>query len=124
VAETPAESQRTGFSPPGLILLHRNGSTWRVVARSDKLRDVTGLTPDGHGGFWLTAAHPASPSASDIIDYRNGTFTRQRAPSRPGCTSSIDGIFAVPGTGSGWATGTLTPVKAGTPKTDILRYTP
>jgi hypothetical protein len=126
VAETPAASQQTGFSPPGLILLHWNGSTWHMVARSDKLHDVTGLTPDGHGGFWLTATRPASSSASDIIDYRNGTFTSQPAPSRPGCTSSVSGIFAVPGTGSAWATGTLTPAKArtGTPKTDILRYTP
>jgi hypothetical protein len=124
VAETPAANQQTGFGPPGLILLHWNGSTWRVAAQNRQLRDVTGLTPDGHGGLWLTATHPASPSASDIIDYRNGIFTSQPAPSRQGYTSSVDGIFAVPGTGASWATGTLTPVKAGNPKTDILRYTP
>ena len=79
VAETPAASQQTGFSPAGLILLHWNGSTWRMVAKNRKLRDVTGLTRDGHGGFWLTATDPANPSASDIIDYRNGTFTSQPA---------------------------------------------
>jgi hypothetical protein len=124
VAETPAANQQTGFSPPGLILLHWNGSTWRMVAKNRKLRDVTGLTRDGHGGFWLTATNPANPSASDIIDYRNGTFTSQPAPSRQGYTSSISGIFAVPGTGSSWATGMLAPVKAGTSKTDILRYAP
>jgi hypothetical protein len=124
VAETPAASQRTGLSPPGLILLHWNGSTWHTVARNRTLRGVTGLTPDGHGGFWLTATDPASPRASDIVDYHNGTFTSQPAPARRGYTSSVSGIFAVPGTGSSWATGALTPVKAGAAKTDILRYTP
>jgi hypothetical protein len=121
-AETPAVSPRTGFSPPGLILLHWDGSTWHVVARSHTLRGVSGLTPDGHGGFWLTATAPASPNASDIVDYRDGTFTSQPAPTRPGYTGSAAGIIAVPGTGSFWATGTLTPSHAGSDETDILRY--
>ncbi|HLX51985.1 MAG TPA: hypothetical protein VKS82_26975 [Streptosporangiaceae bacterium] len=29
VAETPAASQQTGSSPPGLILLHWDGSRWQ-----------------------------------------------------------------------------------------------
>jgi len=124
VAETPAVNQPTGFSPAGLILLHWNGSTWRTVVENRTLRGVTGLTPDGHGGFWLTAADPAHPGSGDIIDFRNGTFTSQPAPARPGYHGSASGIVAVPGTGSSWATGTLTPVRGGAAETDILRYTP
>jgi hypothetical protein len=123
VAETPAADQ-AGYSPGGLILLHWNGSAWRTVAENRTLGDVTGLTPDGHGGFWLTTTDPANPGTGDIADYRNGTFTSQPAPARPGYTGSATGIVAVPGTGSFWATGTLTAVKVGTTETDILRYTP
>ena len=124
VAETPAASQQTGFSPAGLILLHWNGSTWRTVASNRTLHGVTGLTPDGDGGFWLTATDPANPNAGDIIDYRHGTFTSQPAPAPHGYTGAASGIVAVPGTGSFWAAGMLTAVKGGTSETDILRYSP
>jgi len=124
VAETPAVNQQTGFSPPGLLLFHWNGSTWRTVAKNRTLHGATGLTPDGHGGFWLTATAPANPAAGDIIDYRHGTFTSQPAPAPHGYTGTASGIVAVPGTGSFWATGTLTAVKGGTDETDILRYSP
>ena len=123
VAETPAVNQQTGFSPADLILLHWNGSTWRTVVKNRGLRGVTGLTRDGHGGFWLTATDPVHPEAGDIIDYRDGTFTSQPVPGRPGDTGSASGIVAVPGTGSYWATGTLTAIKGGTSEADILRYT-
>jgi hypothetical protein len=123
VMETPAASQRTGISPPGLMLLHWDGSTWHTVVKSLKLRGATGLTPDGHGGFWLTTG-AANSSADDIIDYRDGTFTSHPAPAQPGYAGFASDIARVPGTGSFWATGTLTPVKTGTFKTDILRYTP
>ena len=65
----------------------------------------------------------STPEAGDIIDYRDGTFTSQPAPARPGDTGSASGIVAVPGTGSYWATGTLTAIKGGTSEADILRYT-
>lgn len=124
VSETPAVNQRTGFSPAGLILLHWNGSAWRTVATNRTLRGAAGLTPDGDGGFWLTAADPANPNAGEIIDYRHGAFTSQPAPAPHGYTGTASGIVAVPGTGCFWATGTLIPVNAGTGETDILRYTP
>ncbi len=124
VAETPAVNQQTGFSPPGLILLRWDGSTWRTVARNRELRGVSGLTPDGHGGFWFTATDPANPNASDIVDYRDATFISQPAPAQQGYAGSASGIVAVPGAGSWWATGMLAAVKGGSIKTDILRYTP
>lgn len=124
VAETPAVNQRTGVNPAGLILLHWNGSTWRMAVKTRTLHGVTGLTPDGHGGLWLTATDPANPQAGDIIDYRHGTFTSQPAPVPRGYTGTASGIVAVPGTGSFWATGTLTAVKNGTSETDILRDSP
>jgi hypothetical protein len=124
LTETPAVNQQTGFSPPGLILLHWNGSKWRTVARSRKLDGVTGLTADGHGGFWLTGTSSANPNEGEMIDYRNGTFTSQPAPTEPGYFGSASGIVAVPGTGSFWATETLIPVKTGGDESAVLRYTP
>ena len=124
VAETPAVNQQTGVGPAGLTLLHWNGSTWNTVARDMKLTGANGLTPDGHGGFWLTATDPARSTAGDIVDYRDGRFTSQPAPEQPGYAGSATGIVAVPGTGSFWATGMLTTVKGGTSETDILRYSP
>lgn len=49
---------------------------------------------------------------------------RSLGPERQDHTGSASSIVAVRGAGSFWATGTLTPVKTGTPKTYILRYTP
>jgi hypothetical protein len=123
VAETPAVNQQTGFSPAGLILLHWTGSAWHTVVTSRKLGGVTGITRDGHSGLWLTT-DPASPGAGAIIHDRNGTFTSQPAPARPGYTGSARGVVAVPGTGSFWAAGMLTAIKGGTSDSDVLRYTP
>ncbi len=125
VAETPEINEQTGTGPSGLVLLHWNGSTWNMVARDMKLSGANGLTPDGHGGFWLTATDPAhaGANASDIIDFRHGRFTAQPAPAQPGYAGSASGIAGVPGTSSLWATGMLIPLKRGGFKTDILRYT-
>jgi len=86
VALTPRESPAAAPGPfaGGLILLHWNGTTWRTVAKTRALGDVTGLTPDGHGGFWLTTTDPANPEAGDIVDYRDGIFTSRPAPAPPG----------------------------------------
>lgn len=126
VAETPAVKEQTGTGPAGLILLHWNGSTWNTVARDMKMSGASGLTPDGHGGFWTTATDPAQAhsNGSDIIDFRSGRFITQRAPAQAGYAGSASGIVGVPGTGSFWATGMLTPLKSGGFKTDILRYIP
>jgi hypothetical protein len=123
VSETPAVNQRTGTGPAGLILLHWNGSTWNTVARDMKLSSANGLTPDGHGGFWLTASDPANARGGLIVDYRHGHFTSQRAPGQPGYAGSASGIVRVPGTGSFWATGSLDSDKgSGNFESDILRY--
>jgi hypothetical protein len=108
VAETPAVNEETGTSPAGVILLRWNGRGWHTVARSTKVRDVTSLVPDGHGGFWL-----ASIFGGDITDYRDGTFTSQPAPGYHGVATEVAGA-----SGSFWAAGRLA---AGT---DILRYVP
>jgi hypothetical protein len=124
VAETPAVSQQTGFSPPGVILLHWDGSAWSTVARNRALRGAAGLTPDGHGGFWLTATDPADPTASDIVDYRHGIFVSHPAPARRGYADAVSGIVAIPGTSSFWAAGRLIPTGTGRQETAILRYEP
>jgi hypothetical protein len=110
VAETPAVNETTGESPAGLILLRWNGSAWQTMARNAQLRDVTDLTPDGHGGFWLSSIF-----GSDITDYRGGIFTSQPAPGAGGYVTQIAGA---PGTHSFWATGRLSTGN------DILRYIP
>ena len=76
--------------------------------------------------FWMTTTDPAlaHSNGSVIIDFRNGRFTTQRAPAQAGYAGSASGIVRVPGTGSYWATGMLTPLKSGGFKTDILRYIP
>jgi hypothetical protein len=124
VTETPRINQQNGFAPPGLILLHWNGTAWRTVARSRKISEASGLTPDGHGGFWLTSADPANSNAGYIVDYRHGTFTTQAAPTLPGYVDAPFGITAVPGTGSFWAIGTLVLRKNGTGESALLRYVP
>ncbi len=126
VALTPQESPAAEPGPGegGLILLHWNGSTWRTVVETRALGDVTGLTPDGHGGFWLTTTDPANDEAGDIVDYRDGTFTSQPVPAPPGYTGTAGGIVAVPGTGSFWAEGTMREDNGDNYETDILRYTP
>jgi hypothetical protein len=124
VLETPAIDQQTGYSPPGVILLDWNGSRWTTAARNAAISGATGLTPDGHGGFWLTSTDPANGDIGHIIDVRTGVFTVRPAPVRAGYTGTASGIVAVPGTGSFWATGRLTPIRNGRPQTDILRYTP
>jgi hypothetical protein len=124
VTLTPAINQQTGYSPPGLILLHWNGAAWTTVARSRTLGGVDGLTPDGHDGFWLTATSRANSNATDIVDYRHGTFTSYPAPAPRGYVDSVSGITAIPGTGSFWATGLLTSRKGDNQQTAILRFDP
>jgi hypothetical protein len=126
VALTPVESPAAypGPSEGGLILLHWNGSTWRTVVETRALGDVTGLTLDGHGGFWLTTTDPANDEAGDIVDYRNGTFTSQPVPAPPGYTGTATDIVAVPGTGSFWAEGTMREDNGDNYETDLLHYNP
>lgn len=74
-------NKQTGAGPAGLILLRWNGSTWNMVASDMKLSStniLTRLTPDGRGGFWLTATDPVNSRAGDIVDYRHDRFTSQR----------------------------------------------
>jgi hypothetical protein len=97
VALTPAVNEQTGYSPAGLILLRWNGAAWHTMARNARVQDVTDLTPDGHGGFWLSSIF-----GSDITDYRDGTFASQPAPGHDGLVTAIAGV---PGTDSLWATG-------------------
>jgi hypothetical protein len=70
------------------------------------------------------AARRSNPGGGNIIDYRNGTFTSQSAPSQHGYLGSASGIIAVPGSATFWATGELTAVKGGAFLTDILRFAP
>ena len=120
-----ARNQVTGLSPPGATLLHWNGSRWLAVAKKSSWW-LFGLTPDGHGGFWLsgetTPTGNYGPFNSYIVHYSGGRWTALRAPTRPGYKAPIAGLItAIPGTHSFWALGQLN--SAGPfGVADILRY--
>jgi hypothetical protein len=124
LTETPAANLQTGDSPDGLILLHWNGSAWKVVAKDAGLHAASGLTPDGQGGFWLTWTSAAHYTQGYITDYRDGVFTTEPVPAPSGYTGTATGVSCVPGSRSCWATGTLYSTGSAGRKTDILRDIP
>lgn len=81
-----ARDQVTGTGPPGAWLLHWNGSKWSVTAKNSSWW-LSGLTPDGHGGFWLTGEKTQTGGAglfNSYIVHRSGCrWTAQKAPTGP-----------------------------------------
>jgi hypothetical protein len=123
VAETVAVSPGTGTGPPGVTLLHWNGTAWAVAARDLKHRYSPGLTSDGHGGFWLVANLLSQP-VGEIVHYAGGRWSRQPAPTEPGFTGVAGDLTLIPGTTSVWGTGLLTPAGSGTTAADIIKHGP
>jgi hypothetical protein len=128
VLEGLALNEVEGTSPPGATLLHWNGSKWSVAARNATWW-LYGLTPDGHGGFWLTGekAQPVGFALfnSYIVHYSGGHWTYRRAPTRPGYTGPIAGLITpIPGTQSFWALGLLNSASNPLGAADILKYGP
>ncbi len=123
VEETVAVNPGTGAPPPGITLLHWNGTAWAVAARDLKHIYSAGLTPDGHGGLWLTS-NSASQPVNDIVHYTGGHWVRQLAPTVPGSTGEAGGLTLIPGTTSVWGTGLLTATGTGATQADIIKYGP
>jgi len=123
VAETVAVNPGTGAAPPGVTLLHWNGTAWAVAARDLNHNYSPGLTPDGHGGFWLTSGSLTQP-VTDIVHYTGGRWRRQPAPAVPGSAGEAGGLSRIPGTTSVWGTGLLTATGDGTTQADIIKYGP
>jgi hypothetical protein len=108
--------------------LHWNGRKWSVAARNSRWW-LYGLTPDGHGGFWLTGEknQPTgfAPFNSYIVHYSGGHWTYQTAPTRSGYTGPTAGLITrIPGTHSFWALGQLSSASNPFGAADILKYGP
>jgi hypothetical protein len=117
-----------GTSPPGVTLLHWNGHKWSVAARNSRWW-LYGLTPDGHGGFWLTGEknQPIGFASfnSYIVHYSGGHWTYQTAPARSGYTGPTAGLITpIRGTHSFWALGQLSSASNPFGAADILKYGP
>jgi hypothetical protein len=97
-----AANQTTSASRSGL--LHWNGVAWHAIALPAAISYVDALTPDGHGGIWLTAA-----TGLDLVQYwyhyDGGHWTRSLVPSPPGYGNTVFGLAWIPGTTSVWADG-------------------
>jgi len=125
VQEVVSANRGTGEpGKPGVRLLHWNGKKWAIAARDKQGDWAPGLTADGHGGFWLTGAPSSGPGNGTITDYRDGKWSTQPAPTKPGDTTGVDDITAVPGTSSFWASGVLDPTGRGFQESDVLHYSP
>jgi hypothetical protein len=116
----------SGTSPPGATLLHWNGSKWSVAAKNSSWW-LYGLTPDGHGGFWLTGEknQPVGVALFNtyIVHRSGGRWTAQKPPTPHGYTSDTAGLITpIPGTHSFWALGQLTSAGNLFGSVAILRY--
>jgi hypothetical protein len=84
--------------------LHWNGTAWHAIALPAAISDVDAMTPDGHGGIWLTAG-----TGLDLVQYwyhyDGGHCTRSLVPSPRGYGNMVFGMAAIPGTTSVWADG-------------------
>src|ERR1700731_3584099 len=109
VEESLQGSRAFGTSPAGAVLLHWNGSKWTTVFRNNTWW-MEGVTPDGHGGFWLTGKKSEVTGFAYIVHYSAGKWTYLAAPAKSGYTPNGPGTYtAIPGTHSFWALEGLNP---------------
>src|SRR5215469_426454 len=123
VEETVAVNPGSGIGPPGVTLLHWNGTAWAVVAQDLKHRGSGELTSDGHGGFWMTDSTGSRP-VTHIVHYASGHWSRQLAPTEPGFSGLAGGLVLIPGTASVWGSGELTATGNGPTEADIIKHGP
>jgi hypothetical protein len=124
VQETVAVDRGTGIAPPGVTLLHWNGTGWAQAAQDLGHVYVPGLTPDGHSGFWLASTTGQSQPVTHIVHYASARWHRQLAPTEPGFTNEVDGFVLIPGTTSVWGTGIRTSTSGPATETDIVKDGP
>jgi hypothetical protein len=114
-------------------VLHTNGKSWSNLEVSASLpanMGFTDLTGDGAGGFWaldvaIGAASGVVP-AEDLVHY-SGKWTVEALPAIPGSvsgTTSVVGLFPMPGIGQVWAPATYDVAPGGQPSALIFRFTP
>jgi hypothetical protein len=116
------------------FVLHWNGTAWsqlQIPASLPSNMGFTSLTGDGDGGFWaldvaLQTAGTGITPAEDLVHYIGGKWTVEALPAVPDSTpgtTSVTGLFHVPGTQQVWAPATYDN-SSGQPNDLIFRYTP
>lgn len=115
------------------FVLHWNGTAWsqlEVPASLPSNMGFTELTGDGGSGFWaldvaLQTVGTGITPAEDLVHYNGSKWTVEALPvipdSTPG-TTSVTGLFQVPGTHQVWAPATYDD-STGQPLGLIFRYT-
>jgi hypothetical protein len=128
VSEVPLVSPSQESHPPvSAALLHWNGTGWTITTDRPPGGENNGsLAYGGASGFWLTVGEGdlmANPAI--LLNDRNGTWSRQLAPTKPGYTDySVSLLTRIPGTGSLWAVAEFDNLHAGETDTAILKYGP
>jgi hypothetical protein len=95
-----------GVAPyPGIIILHWNGRAWSRVPIPYRTLVVGDISRDGRGGIWIYATVSATATGTPVYlyHYRNGQWSRQRAPAEGGHAIDMGVLSWSPGASSGWA---------------------
>jgi len=108
-------------TPPGLWLLHWNGSGWTKVLHDGTHNYSPDLASDGNSGLWLTGFN-STTLAYSFVHFAGGLLTRTAVPSQAGFVASAGDLSLIPGTVSLWALGSLTPTGPGSTESDILKF--
>jgi hypothetical protein len=105
VSELPSVNPGSGAGPDATTLLHWDGQQWAQVSENPSLR-TSGLAVDAQGGVWMISESPDF-SQTYLVNYSDGTWTTQTAPSQAGDTVQLspDTLVRVPGLGTLWAAG-------------------
>lgn len=95
-----------GVAPyPAIIVLHWNGQAWSRVPVPYRTQAAGDISQDGRGGIWMYAIGPATATGAPVYlyHYRNGQWSRQRAPALGGQAAEMGVLSWSPGASSGWA---------------------
>lgn len=110
--------------PPGVALLHWNGTKWQTAASSSTLFSNGGLTYDGQGGFWFPAAGSGASVTEYLVHYSGGHLTQHATPSVTGDYDVAGSLVLIPGTKSLWGLGSLVPTGNGIGAEVVLKDGP
>ena len=117
------------------FVLHWNGTAWSQLAVPSSLPANMGFTElagDGGSGFWaldvaLQTVGTGITPAEDLVHYNGSKWTVEALPAIPDSTpgtTSVTGLFRVPGSHQVWAPATYFDDSSGQPSGLIFRYIP
>jgi hypothetical protein len=93
---------------------------WSKVPVPYRTQAVGDISQDGRGGIWMYAMGLAAPAGPPVYlyHYRNGQWSRQRAPAVDSQATEMGVLSWSPGASSGWA------ATNGAQRGLLLRYFP